>query len=778
VFVPESLRKQNELIRTLQKQLEAKERELADQKWILDQYLNSPSWKITAPLRWIVRQLRAWKLFVMGERADTAPERPAQDKAKTDVPADLNGNDAAFEELKELYASLYKIALQAFLASNAWLDLPAAAEPEVSILLVLFNRAELTLACLRSICENFTASIEVVIVDNGSSDDTANLLGRIRGPRILRNAENQYFLLAANQAAQEARGKYVLVLNNDAQLLPGSLQAALKTIRSSGNIGAVGGRIVLFDGTLQEAGSIIWRDGSCLGYGRGDDPFAFPYMFRRDVDYCSGAFLLTARDTWTRLGGFDELFRPMYYEETDYCTRLWHEGMRVVYEPEAAVLHYEFASSRATAAAMRLQAEHQRVFTMRHAAALESHSAPGADAILHARTHRAEPSTQRRVLFIDDRVPHPWLGSGFPRARSILLTLQKRGYLVTLFPTAVFHEDWPTVYSDLPREIEVALTMGPGLLEAFLRHRRGYYDTIIVSRPHNMNYFRSIVVAHPEWFEDTSLIYDAEALFAPRDIGLRQLCGEHLMPEEISRIYQDEINLASIADCVTAVSEFDRAAFEAHGIERVQILGHSLQTVPTTTPFNERSGFLFIGAIYEEASPNGDSMLWFLSEIWPRIQSKFAGRARLTIAGINQSDRIRSLADETVTITGHVLDLTDLYERTRVFIAPTRFAAGIPHKVHEACARGVPAVITSVLARQLNWTEDREVRIADDTAAFAEQCIELHEDPVLWERIRSSALEKVRRECAADIFERQLYSLITAETHKPVGAGGLEGTLP
>ena len=138
------------------------------------------------------------------------------------------------------------------------------------------------------------------------------MLGRIAAARIIRNSENHNFLLAVNQAAREARGEYILLLNNDTELISGSLLAALNTIRGAPDIGAVGGRLILLDWRLQEAGSIAWRDGSCLGYGRGDNPFAPMYMFRRDVDYCSAAFLLTARAAWERLGGFDEAFKPAY----------------------------------------------------------------------------------------------------------------------------------------------------------------------------------------------------------------------------------------------------------------------------------------------------------------------------------------------------------------------------------------------------------------------------------------------------------------------------------
>jgi GT2 family glycosyltransferase len=90
------------------------------------------------------------------------------------------------------------------------------------------------------------------------------------------------------------------------------------------------------------------------------------YMFRRDVDYCSGAFLLTPRRLWEKAGGFDEVFRPAYYEETDYCMRLRERGLRIVYEPNAVLLHYEFASSDSAGNATALQREHQRLFAGRH----------------------------------------------------------------------------------------------------------------------------------------------------------------------------------------------------------------------------------------------------------------------------------------------------------------------------------------------------------------------------------------------------------------------------
>src|SRR5262245_9010448 len=340
------LNRQNELIRSLRKQLHARERELADQKWLFQQFLKSPSWRLTLPIRWLAKQFRALRNWFFHRSTSSAT---ADDPLPADTPLlQDQSSDTELEvpvDLKGFFTDLYRFQLQSFLASDAALELPQSENPELSILLVLFNRAELSLECLRSIAESHPERIEIIIADNNSRDETALLLEKVRGPRIIRNAENRHFLLAINQIAKQARGDYLLILNNDAQVLPGTLGSALNTIRNALDVGAVGGRIILLDGTLQEAGSIIWRDGSCLGYGRGDDPFAPMYTFRRDVDYCSAAFLLTARQVWEDLGGFDEKFKPAYYEETDYCTRLWHRHLRVVYEPNAVLLHYEFASS-------------------------------------------------------------------------------------------------------------------------------------------------------------------------------------------------------------------------------------------------------------------------------------------------------------------------------------------------------------------------------------------------------------------------------------------------
>jgi glycosyltransferase involved in cell wall biosynthesis len=482
------------------------------------------------------------------------------------------------------------------------------------------------------------------------------------------------------------------------------------------------------------------------------------YMFRRDVDYCSGAFLLTPRATWQWLGGFDEVFKPAYYEETDYCTRLWERGLRVVYDPNAVLLHYEFASSKFVGSATDLQREHQRIFAARHAALLSKQHAPDLNAILPARMKAGK----KCVLFIDDQVPHAWLGSGFPRARAIILALLKQGFFVTFYPLSGYDEGWSSVYSDMPPDIEFMTGYGPPLLEAFLRNRRGYYDTVFVSRPHNMKILQPIRSAYPEWFEGTTVIYDAEALFVAREITLRQLTGTPLPAEEAAEMLKEEVALAAAADCVISVSEAERWAFQNYGADRVHVLGHAITPAPTPRTFEQRSGFLFVGSIHEEASPNTDSVIWFLEEVFPRIQARLGSEISFTVAGVNKSERVRQLAGPSVNITGNLPDLTGLYDSVRVFVAPTRYAAGIPHKVHEAASRGVPIVATPLLASQLGWRDDDSFLVGSDAESFAAKCLHLYTTEALWTRLREAALERIRTECSNELFESRLQAIIKA----------------
>jgi glycosyltransferase involved in cell wall biosynthesis len=323
----------------------------------------------------------------------------------------------------------------------------------------------------------------------------------------------------------------------------------------------------------------------------------------------------------------------------------------------------------------------------------------------------------------------------------------------------------------MPREIEFMMGYGLGFLEPFLRNRPKYYDTIFISRPHNMEKLKPVLEAHPDWFESTTIVYDAEAVFATRDITYRQLNGPPLTPEEVQKLVHDEVSLASAVDCVVAVSAQDAQQFRQHGIENVRVIGHSLAPAPTPRGFDQRKGILFVGAIHEETSPNGDSVIWFVEQVLPKIKAKLGDDVPFIIVGVNKSERVRQYASETVRTIGHVPDITTVYDEARVFVAPTRYAAGIPHKVHEAAARGIPIVATPLLASQLGWTDRDPFLVASDADAFAQKCIDLYTNRDLWTQLREAGLRRIYKECSVTTFEASVKACMARTKSRDYAVG-------
>jgi GT2 family glycosyltransferase len=271
--------------------------------------------------------------------------RPNPDVAAP--PSDTVKVDALVDK-KRAATELARVALQGFLSTDRRLAFPEIDCPRVSIVLVLFNRAELTFGCLQSILANTTTPFELIVVDNASVDDTSALLDQLDGVQIVRNADNRGFPAAVNQGARLARGDYLLLLNNDTQLLGPAIDTAVQVLGEQADAGAVGGKVLLLDGTLQEAGGILWQEAYTTFHGRGRGPDDAEFQIERNVDYCSGAFLMVRRHLFNQVGMLDEAYSPGYYEDVQLCVRLWQRGSRVVYHPHIAILHYENASSGQT----------------------------------------------------------------------------------------------------------------------------------------------------------------------------------------------------------------------------------------------------------------------------------------------------------------------------------------------------------------------------------------------------------------------------------------------
>jgi GT2 family glycosyltransferase len=229
-----------------------------------------------------------------------------------------------------------------------WLDNATSPLPSLSIVVPCYDGVALTRVCLDSLAQVMTPGIacEVIVVDDASRDGTHRYLHEMARTHewlsVIRNDHNEGYLESVKRGAEAAAGEILVFLNNDTISFTSWISALVGTFRRFPDAGVVGGKLLYPDGRVQEAGGMVFRDGSAAKFGAFDPALTAPmYNFVRDVDYCSGALLATPRALFEQLEGFDAAYSPGYYEDTDYCFRVREHGLRVLYQPASVIVHVE-----------------------------------------------------------------------------------------------------------------------------------------------------------------------------------------------------------------------------------------------------------------------------------------------------------------------------------------------------------------------------------------------------------------------------------------------------
>ena len=369
-------------------------------------------------------------------------------------------------------------------------------KPEVSIILITFNKWEYTARCLESLSNYIhSPSFEIVIVDNNSSDQTQEELSKIKNITFIKNTENTGFLEGCNQAAKAAKGTYLFFLNNDTYITENALLPLYKRITADTSIGVVGSRVIFgSNNQLQEAGSMLWKDGSAYGYGRGDDPFKPEYRYAHPVDFCSGVSLLIKRSLFEEIGGFDETFAPAYYEEVDLCLQIWKKGFSVWYEPLSIIYHMEYGSSTPEAAITQMKKNQEKIMHKWGSDLKSKPAQPDSLSILKNRDRRSE----QQVLGILTELQTI---DGTEEAKH-LFTLAKN-HPITLF---CIHSEGPHM-THVRRRYESAgieVITDERSFEEFCSSRVGLYKQVVVNPFYRYAYSNHIKKYFPDATIDTS----------------------------------------------------------------------------------------------------------------------------------------------------------------------------------------------------------------------------------------------------------------------------------
>ncbi len=603
----------------------------------------------------------------------------------------------------------------------------------VSVVIPIFNHWDVTARALESLlrCDP-EVNLQIIVVDDASSDDSAAHIATIPGIDLVRNGINLGFVHSCNRGAAIARGRYLYFLNNDTELASGAVRTLVSRLESDGGIGVVGSKLIYPDGRLQEAGGVIWSDAGGLNYGRLDRADRPKYNFARDVDYVSGASLMIRASLFRAIGGFDERFAPAYYEDADLCFAARAHGYRVVYEPESEVTHDEGHSSGTDLASgmKQFQTANQPRFRAKWAAVLDSvHQSPEAG---HAnRAARSRGGERRAVLIVDGYVPLYDREAGSNRLQLLIDGFKEAGTRVVFFPDNLTAIEPYT--ADLQRSgVEVIYKTGDESWRELFIEALESVDLVWICRPLFCRKYLPLVRDH----SNAAIVYDTIDLHHLR--MRRQFELEGVADDRAWQAVEElELSCAFAADGTIVVSNVEAEVLQSKDVSPIAVIPtiHDLED-EQTVGYAASSGVLFIGGFKHE--PNIDGARWLVEEIMPLVWAEIPELV-VTLLGSDPPENVLDLAGPQVIVPGFIRDVSPYFRRARIFAGSLRYGAGIKGKIGQALAFGVPVVTTQIGAEGFGITTEISGIIANDRDEFAAAIVRLYRDGRLWNHISKAS---------------------------------------
>lgn len=634
---------------------------------------------------------------------------------------------------------------------------PYVEQPEVSIVIPVYNQIHYTYACLVSILEHTKdVPYEVIIADDVSTDATEHLSRYAEGLIICRNSTNQGFLRNCNNAARSARGKYIMFLNNDTQVTAGWLSSLVNLIRSDQTIGMVGSKLVYPDGRLQEAGGIIWSDGSGWNYGRLDNPDKPEYNYVKDVDYISGAAILLSNELWKQIGGFDIRFAPAYCEDSDLAFEVRKAGYRVVYQPLSRVIHFEGVSNGTDvegSGLKRYQVVNAKKLKEKWAAEFAGQCENNGNPDPFRARERS--MGKKIILVVDHYVPTYDRDAGSKTTFQYLKMFLKKGYVVKFLGDNFLHDE---PYSTALQQMGIEILYGQDYQVGIWDWLKDHGDDIAVAylnRPHIASKYIDFIKENTNikviyYGHDLHFLREGREYALTGDLERRQ-ASEYWKSVEMSLMYKAAVSY------YPSYIERDAIKAEDEDIPVKDIVAYVYEEFKENIPqdFAKREGILFVGGFAHP--PNADAVLWFVREVYPLLRKNMEECGKqppdFYVVGSKVTEEIKALEQpgNGVIIKGFVSEeeLANLYDSTRIVVVPLRYGAGVKGKVVEALYNGAAIVTTSIGAEGIPSAKE-VMMIKDRPQEFADTVAELYQDPERCRGMSRKTQQYIRQHYSVD----------------------------
>lgn len=612
------------------------------------------------------------------------------------------------------------------------LSFPRVENPDVSIVIPAHNKVEVTYLALCSLLlAPNDASFEVIVVDDASTDETAELESIVSGITVLHNEEPQRFIRACNAGVAEARGEYVVLLNNDVEVTRGWIDELLGCFTRFENVGLAGAKLLYPNGKLQDAGGIIWGSGNPWNYGNQQNPNEPRFCYARQADYLSGAAMMVPKTVWDDVGGLSQYLEPMYFEDTDFAFKVREAGYSTWFVPSSVIYHYEGMTSGTDVSSgfKRFQEVNRPKFKRRWANDYVRFGREGQNPDLEK-----DRGIVGRVLFIDYTTPRPDQDAGSYAALQEIRLVQSLGYKVTFLPTNMAHLG---KYTEELQKLGVEMIYAPfymSVQEYLARHASDFSAFYITRFYVARDVLQQIRMLSPQ----TKVLFNNADLHFLREIRAARSNGDEERMETARQTRAEELEIINQVDIVLSYNEMEHAVIEAYTEGAAQVMRVPwVVNLPDQVPeLEKRSGIAFLGSFRHH--PNQEAVLWFAREVMPVLASRRPDLV-FSVYGARMTDEIIALKGASINPVGFVADVADAFDPHRIFVAPLLSGAGIKGKVLEALARGIPCVLSPVAAEGIGLRDGQECFIAKTIDDWVEAITRLDSDDALWNSMSKAA---------------------------------------